>query len=91
MEFIRKHISKRFIITGNAQRDEEWEYPLEAVREIVVNMIVHRDYRATTDYSVKMFDDRIEFINPGTLPEKITIKDILSGKMPSLPRNKQIA
>jgi ATP-dependent DNA helicase RecG len=41
LNFIRKHISKRFIVKGKAQRDEVWEYPLEAVREIVLNMIVH--------------------------------------------------
>jgi len=41
--FIKKHISKRFVISGKPQRDEVWEYPLEAVREIVLNMIVHRD------------------------------------------------
>lgn len=91
LEFIKKHISKRFIITGKVQRDEEWEYPLEAIREIIVNMIVHRDYRAAADSSVKIFDNRIEFINPGTLPENVDIKDILSGKIASQPRNKQIA
>jgi len=46
MAFVQKHISKRFVISGKPERDEIWEYPLEAVREIIVNMIVHRDYRA---------------------------------------------
>ena len=89
--FIRKHISKRFVITGKAQRDEVWEYPLEAVREIVVNMIVHRDYRASADSTIKIFKDRIEFFNPGTLPADLSLEDILSGQCTSRPRNKQIA
>ncbi|MGB9498868.1 MAG: ATP-binding protein [Dissulfuribacterales bacterium] len=91
MEFVKKHISKRMIITGKAQRDEVWEYPLEAVREIVINMIVHRDYRAVADSTLKIFGGRIEFFNPGGLPRGIRMQDILSGKIASNPRNKQIA
>lgn len=91
MNFVRKHISKRMVISGKAQRDEVWEYPLEAVREIVINMIVHRDYRASADSTIKIFGDRIEFFNPGGLPPGIRMEDIMSGKIASNPRNKQIA
>lgn len=91
MDFIRKHISKRFVITGKPQRDEVWEYPLEAVREIVINMIVHRDYRASADSTIKIHSDRIEFFNPGGLLDGITMDEILSGTAASHPRNKLIA
>lgn len=91
LSFIKKHISKRFIITGKPQRDEVWEYPMEAVREIVLNMIVHRDYRAASDSTIKIHSDRIEFFNPAELPTSITIDSILSSTNPSAPRNKQIA
>ena len=91
LAFIRKHISKRFVITGKAQRDEVWEYPLDAIREIVLNMIVHRDYQASADSTIKIFQDRIEFYNPGPLPPELSLEDILSGNSPSIPRNKQIA
>jgi len=91
LSFIRKHISKRFIITGKAQRNEVWEYPLEAIRELALNMIVHRDYRASADSTIKIFNDRIEFYNPGALPHELSLDDILSGKSPSVPRNKLIA
>ncbi|AGF78354.1 hypothetical protein UWK_01796 [Desulfocapsa sulfexigens DSM 10523] len=89
--FIKKHISKRYLITGKAQRDEVWEYPMEAVREIVLNMIVHRDYRAACDSTIKIHSDKIEFFNPAELPASITIESILSGTNPSVPHNKQIA
>lgn len=79
------------VISGKTQRDEIWEYPLEAVREIVINMIVHRDYRASADSAIKIFGDRIEFFNPGGLPREISMADILSGRVASMPRNKQIA
>ena len=91
MGFVRKHISKRFVISGKPQRDEIWEYPLEAVREIIVNMIVHRDYQAQGDSTIKIFHNRMEFFNPGPLPKGMKMQDILSGKMASNPRNKQIA
>jgi len=91
MAFVRKHISKRFVISGKPQRDEIWEYPLEAVREIIINMIVHRDYQAQSDSTIKIFQNKIEFFNPGPLPEGLRMKDILSGRIASNPRNKQIA
>jgi len=77
VEFIQKHISKRYVITGKPQRDEVWEYPSEAIREIVINMIVHRDYQATSDSTIKIHNDRIEFFNPGALPEGVRIESIL--------------
>jgi len=91
MAFVKKHISKRFVISGKPERDEVWEYPLEAVREIIVNMIVHRDYRAQGDSTIKIFQSRIEFFNPGPLPKGLNMQDILSGRMAYNPRNKQIA
>jgi len=89
--FIQKHISKRYVITGKPQRDEVWEYPMEAVREIVINMIVHRDYQATADSTIKIHSDRIELFNPGALPDGMTIEDIVHGSSPSRPRNRLVA
>jgi ATP-dependent DNA helicase RecG len=39
--FIKKQINKEYIITGDPQREERWQYPLKALREIITNMIVH--------------------------------------------------
>ncbi len=91
MDFVRKHITKEIIITGQAQNTERWQYPLEAIREIVMNMIIHRDYRSSSDSIVKVYNDKIEFFNPGSLPDSITIKDLLSNNYQSRPRNKLIA
>ncbi len=54
-------------------------------------MIVHRDYRASADSTIKIFQNRIELFNPGSLPESVSLEEILSGKSASNPRNKQIA
>nr|MBF0222237.1 hypothetical protein [Desulfobulbaceae bacterium] len=54
-------------------------------------MIVHRDYRASADSTIKIFPNRVEFFNPGTLPAGMNLEEILSGRSASNPRNKQIA
>ena len=91
MGFIVKHTNKAYIITGNPKREERWDYPMDALREIVINMIVHRDYRSANDSTIKVFDDRIEFFNPGALLDDLTIEKIKTGNYKSHLRNKQIA
>jgi ATP-dependent DNA helicase RecG len=91
MNFIRKHISKEIIITENPENIQRWEYPLDAIRELVLNMIVHRDYRLSYDSVIKIFKDRIQFYNPGTLPDSISIQHLLTDDYVSQPHNKQIA
>ena len=91
LDFVKKHINKEYIVTGNPQREERWQYPLNALREIAINMIIHRDYMHHGDSSVKIFDNRIEFFNPGKLPDYITVEQLTSGNYSSEARNKKIA
>ena len=89
--FIKKHLKIEYIITGEPQRIERFDYPLDAIREIVVNMVVHRDYRDSSASIIKIYDNRIEFYNPGKLYGGITVQDLLSGNYTSKSRNKLIA
>jgi ATP-dependent DNA helicase RecG len=89
--FIKKHLKIEYIITGDPQRSERFDYPLDAIREIVINMVVHRDYRDSSASIIKVFDNRIEFYNPGKLYGGITVQDLLSGNYISKSRNKLIA
>lgn len=91
MIFIRKHFMVEYIITGNPQREERYDYPLDAVREIVLNMVVHRDYRDSSDSVIKIFDDHITFFNPGGLYDDLTIELLASNNYESKTRNKLIA
>ena len=60
------------------ERIEETEYPVEAIREAIVNAIAHRDYRIRGDeIRVMMFGDRIEFYSPGRLPGHITVENLV--------------
>lgn len=90
INFIKKHLMTEYIITGKAKREERYDYPLEAIREIVLNMIVHRDYQDSGDSIIKMFDDRIEFFNPGRLTEGLTVAELLSDNYSPKARNKLI-
>jgi len=91
LDFITKHINKEYIITGAPQRDERWDYPLDALREIVINSIVHRDYSGVTSGIVKVFDDKIQIYNSGKLPPGLTVPMLLRGDYTSTPRNVQVA
>jgi len=91
MNFIRKHINVEFVISGNPQRDEIWDYPLQALREAVINSICHRDYSDPADIQIKIFDDSLQLWNPGGLPFDWTIDDLLDPSHSSKPRNKLIA
>lgn len=91
MNFVKKHINKEVVITENPQNTERWQYPLEAIREISMNMIVHRNYQLSGDSIVKVYPDKVEFFNPGLLPDEITIDDLLNNNYKSTPRNKVIA
>lgn len=52
-------------------------YPVEAIHEIITNAVLHRDYAVADDIHVKIFDNRVEILSPGTLPGHITPENIL--------------
>ena len=91
IDFVKKHINKEVIVTDKPHNVQKWQYPIEAIREIVINMIVHRDYRLASDSIVKIFDHKIQFYNPGRLPASISIEDLISNNYRSTPRNKLLA
>jgi ATP-dependent DNA helicase RecG len=91
MEFIQRHISMAAeIVSTQIERLEIWEYPLEALREAIINATCHRDYRDSGNVQVRIFDDRLEVWSPGLLPEGIAIADLYRTHS-SRPRNHRIA
>lgn len=91
MEFIQRHISMEAkIVPTQIERQERWEYPLDALREAMVNAICHRDYRDSGNVQVRIFDDRLEVWSPGLLLEGVTIEE-LRRTHNSHPRNHAIA
>jgi ATP-dependent DNA helicase RecG len=56
------------------------QYPPEAIWEIIVNAIIHRDYSISDDVQVLIFDNRIEVISPGKLPGYVRVENILDAR-----------
>jgi ATP-dependent DNA helicase RecG len=55
------------------------EIPLAALEELVVNMLLHRDYFISAPWRIMIFDNRIEIISPGALPNSLTVENIRNG------------
>ncbi|NCQ12206.1 MAG: transcriptional regulator, partial [Bacteroidetes bacterium] len=67
------------------QRVEGWEYPYEAIREVILNAVVHRDYMGAP-IQISVYDDKLIVWNEGSLPDDLTIED-LKIKHSSRPHN----
>jgi len=79
VSFIERHTIEAVEI-GRIRRKELPEYPPQAVRESIINAVVHTDYSiGGMDIKVAVFDDRIEITNPGFLPFGLTLDAALSG------------
>lgn len=88
--FIDRNMRHAIKFTGAAQREDHWDYPLEAVREAVINAVCHRDYENTGHVQVRMYDDRMEVWNPGMLVPGLSV-EALAEIHTSQPRNPVIA
>ena len=89
MDFIKKNIRLGFEFGGETtKRIEKWQYPLLSIREFLLNAVVHRDYQNPTDVIIKIYDEKIEFTNPGKLMGDLTVDKIMKGNYISQHRNK---
>ena len=91
MKFIISHISVAFEFDGSLKRKERFAYPLPAVREALINAVVHRDYTNHSDIQIKIFDNQITIFSPGKLYGGLTVADLNTDTYQSRTRNKLIA
>ncbi|MFH1708456.1 MAG: ATP-binding protein [Planctomycetota bacterium] len=91
MQFIVSHLKVAFEITGVIERREIFEYPLPALRELLLNAVVHRDYTSPVDIQIKVFDNAIAFFSPGRLYGDLTVEKLDRDDYQSRTRNKLIA
>jgi predicted HTH transcriptional regulator len=77
--FVEKHAIHGFSIDA-PRRVERWNLPPVAVREAIINAVVHTDYsQRGGPIRVSIFDDRLEVENPGLLPFGLTVDDLHQG------------
>ena len=77
--FVHKH-AMRGIEIGTVRRKERWNLPPAAVREAIINAVVHADYaQRGAPIRLSIFDDRLEVENPGLLPFGLTVDDLRHG------------
>jgi len=62
------------------------EYPPEAIWEVTVNALIHRDYSISDDVQILIFNDRIEMLSPGRLPGYVTVENILAARYARNPK-----
>ena len=86
---IRQHVAPRG--DSGAGRQDIWEYPETALREAVVNALVHRDLSGSsrgTQIQVEMYPDRLVIKNPGGLFGPVTVESLgeEESPLPATPR-----
>lgn len=92
LAFVRRNMRVKTIIMEDGTRADKPEYPIKAVREIILNALIHRDYSMHTDrcpVRLVIYEDRLELENPGDLYGRITVDDL--GKASADTRNPYIA
>lgn len=87
-------LSKINLYSGDRSKsphvDVQYELPIRAVTEAIVNAVAHRDYTSNGSVQVMLFPDRLEVMNPGRLPAGLTIEDLFKAHK-SVPANPLLA
>lgn len=93
IQFVSRNIRTKTIINSQTgKREDRPDYPITAVREAILNALVHRDYSIHTEgmpIQLIMFEDRMEIRNPGGIYGRIKIDQL--GKVQPDTRNPVIA
>lgn len=89
--FIKNNSKVSWQIEG-MKRDEIADYPLRAIREAIVNAIIHRDYQMIgSEIHIDMFDDRLEITSPGGMIDGSFVQNLDINKISSMRRNRVIS
>jgi ATP-dependent DNA helicase RecG len=89
---LRRNMKRRSIVVGLG-REDRWDYPEEAIREVVANALMHRDYHPLahgTQVRVSLYPDRLEVSSPGGLHGPVSREDLLAEPVSS-SRNARLA
>lgn len=90
MDLLLTKYMKALISYEGIHRVETYPFPEEAIREAVVNAVIHKDYGCGNPIQISVYDDQVYIWNQGQLPDDWTVEKLLD-KHPSLPYNPDIA
>ena len=62
------------------RREKIWDYPWPAIRELIINALVHREWTRSVDIEINCFSDRFVIISPGALQNSMTVEKMKSGQ-----------
>lgn len=80
VQFVLRNAGGTATLAEGSRREERLTYPEEAVREGIVNALVHRDYLlSATNIELSIYADRLEIVSPGRLPNDVTPAKMLAG------------
>lgn len=77
--FVISKLERSFLIKKNPKRKEKLEIPENAIREIVLNAIVHRNYHINGPSKIAIYDNRVEIFSPGIFPGPIDVYNLSKG------------
>lgn len=89
IEYFNERNDIRTLITGSPSNTKIFNYPPAAIREAIINAIVHRDYSYVGDTIINMTEECIEVLSVGGLPSTLSYRQMMSGY--SVPRNPKLA
>jgi ATP-dependent DNA helicase RecG len=72
-------------VDASMRRERQWHYPVAAVREALLNALIHRDWTRSVEVEIVAYVDRLEITSPGALQNSMTIEKMLAGQRS--PRN----
>lgn len=76
--FIVSCLNRQYTIE-HLKRTEKYEIPLDALREVLINAIVHRNYQIPAPNKIAIYEDRIEIFSPGNFPGPLTLNQLEMG------------
>jgi len=81
---VQRLIEAVSVLTPNGDL-EQLSYPPEALKEVIVNAVIHRDYNISDDIVIRVFDNRVEVRSPGRLPGHMTLDNLLTDRFSRNP------
>ena len=80
MDAMRPFVSEESKEIGaSMRRERRWLYPIEVIREAIINAVAHRDWTRNEEIEVARYADRLEILSPGALRNSMTVEKMVAG------------